>query len=163
MPGLPAVIALGQTLFGDPRLGIAVLQAVLYAGVVVLSARLAQRAFGGRASVWAAGCVGLNPALGYYAAQALTEFLTAVVLLGLIGVVCAYARAPRSGLAVAAGALIAAAAYLRAEYLGLAVVFALIVLWAGLRARVANALAHAVAVVVVCALVMAPWVIRYAV
>src|ERR1700680_11241 len=77
MPGLPAVIAVGQLITGDPRLGIALIQAVLYALMVIFAARLATRVFGERASVWAAAGVGLNPALGYYAAQALTEFLTA--------------------------------------------------------------------------------------
>src|SRR5439155_5638459 len=60
-------------------------------------------------------------------------------------------------------ALVAVAAYLRAEYLGLAVLFGLIVLWVDRRARTSNALAHAVSLVAVCALVVAPWVIRYAV
>src|SRR5690348_8113300 len=41
MPGLPAVIAASQLLFGDPRLGIALVQAVIYAGMVVYAARLA--------------------------------------------------------------------------------------------------------------------------
>src|SRR4029077_616177 len=39
MPGLPAVIALSQVLTGDPRLGIALVQGVLYAGCVVFGAR----------------------------------------------------------------------------------------------------------------------------
>ena len=43
MPGLPAVIAVGQLVLGDPRLGIAVIQALLYALVVVLAARLSAR------------------------------------------------------------------------------------------------------------------------
>src|SRR5579859_825285 len=54
MPGLPAVIAVGQLIFGDPRLGIAVVQGVVYALVVVLAAHLAARAFGERTRVWAA-------------------------------------------------------------------------------------------------------------
>src|SRR5213592_4629701 len=40
MPGLPAVIALSQLIFGDPRLGIAVVQAVLFAGLVFWAAQL---------------------------------------------------------------------------------------------------------------------------
>src|SRR5262249_45606712 len=67
MPGLPAVIAIGQAVTGDPRLGIAVIHGVLYALLVVFAARLAASAFGEQASVWAAAGVGLNPALGYYA------------------------------------------------------------------------------------------------
>src|SRR5438105_10073411 len=35
MPGLPAVIAVGQLVTGDPRLGIAVIQALIYAAVVI--------------------------------------------------------------------------------------------------------------------------------
>src|SRR5438067_6989336 len=41
MPGLPAVIALSQLLTGDPRLGIALVQGVVYALLVVFAARLA--------------------------------------------------------------------------------------------------------------------------
>src|ERR687886_68305 len=67
MPGLPAVIALGQALTGDPRLGIALIQGLLYAGCVVFAARLAARVFRPEAAVWAAAGVGLNPAFGYYA------------------------------------------------------------------------------------------------
>src|SRR6202171_4493260 len=141
MPGLPAVVALGQTIFGDPRSGIAVVHALVYAGLVVLAARIAASAFGEqpRAPAWAAAAVGLNPAMGYYAAQALTEFLTAAVLLGLVAVVFAWSRAPRPGLAALAGILVAAAAYLRAEYLGLAIVLGLILLWGGERASGARA------------------------
>src|SRR5579872_5510409 len=54
MPGLPAVIAVAQLLVGDPRLGIAVFQGLIYAVVVLLTARLASSAFGERTSVWAA-------------------------------------------------------------------------------------------------------------
>src|ERR1700704_1438094 len=44
MPGLPAVIALGQLVTGDPRLGIAVIQGLVYAACVVFAARLAAAA-----------------------------------------------------------------------------------------------------------------------
>jgi hypothetical protein len=163
MPGLPAVIAVGQLVTGDPRLGIALIQALLYAGLVIFAARLAVRAFGADASVWAAAAVGLNPALGFYAAQALTEFLTAVALLGLAGATLAWSRHSRLGTAVLAGLAIAAAAYLRAEYLGLAPLFALIVSWIGLRQQAgARGLRHALVLVAVTAVAMAPWVVRYA-
>jgi 4-amino-4-deoxy-L-arabinose transferase-like glycosyltransferase len=161
MPGLPAVIALSQVVTGDPRLGIALVQALVYALVVVFAARLAARAFGEESSVWAAAGVGLNPALGYYAAQALTEFLTGAVLLGLVGVIFTWARKPRLGMVALAGLLIAAAGYLRAEYLGLAVLFALIVVWLR-RQRLSGAFGHAGLLVAVTALAMAPWVVRYA-
>src|SRR5258707_808087 len=52
MPGLPSIIAIGQALTGDPRLGIAVIQGVVYALLVVSAARLATLAFGNGASVW---------------------------------------------------------------------------------------------------------------
>src|SRR5947207_13152003 len=54
MPGLPAVIAASQLALGDPRLGIAVIQGIVFAGMVLLAARLAGEAFGERASVWSA-------------------------------------------------------------------------------------------------------------
>src|SRR5712691_6060224 len=95
MPGLPAIIALGQLLTGDPRLGIALIQGLVYAACVMFAARLAGAAFGEGSQTWAAALVGLNPALGYYAAQALTEFLTAAVLLGLLGAFFAWGRQPR--------------------------------------------------------------------
>src|SRR4030081_129359 len=62
MPGLPAVIALSQTLTGDPRFGIALVQGLVYAGLVVLAAQLAAQAFGERSAPWSAAAVGLNPA-----------------------------------------------------------------------------------------------------
>jgi 4-amino-4-deoxy-L-arabinose transferase-like glycosyltransferase len=159
MPGLPAVIAVCQLIFGDPRLGIAVLQGLVFAALVILAARLASRAFGDNSGPWAAGLVGLNPALGYYAAQALTEFLTAAVLLALVGVIFAWSRTPRLRTAALAGALIALAGYLRAEYLGLAVLFGLILVWIGGRTKM-----HQAAVMIaVSALVMAPWIARQAV
>src|ERR1700730_15003092 len=46
MPGLPVAIALSQSVFGDPRLGIAVVQGLLYALLVVGAARLAATVFG---------------------------------------------------------------------------------------------------------------------
>jgi hypothetical protein len=163
MPGLPAVIALGQVLTGDPRFGIALIQAVLYAVIVVFAARLAGRAFGAHTEVWAAAGVGLNPALGYYAAQALTEFLTSVVLLALVATIFAWSQRSRARTAALAGVLIAGAAYLRAEYLGLAVLFALIVVRVGRRHQAANrGLKHAAVLLAVTAVAMAPWVVRYA-
>jgi hypothetical protein len=158
MPGLPALIAAGQLAFGDPRLGIAVIQGLIFAALVVYASRLASRAFGDTAAVWAAACVGLNPAIGYYAAQALTEFLTGAVLLLLVGAVYSWSRSPSVWRAVYAGALIGAASFLRAEYLALAVVFALLLLWL----RGGAALRDALTLVGVTALVMAPWVTRYA-
>ena len=162
MPGLPAVIAVCQLVFGDPRLGIAVLQGLVFAALVILAERLACRAFGEHSGPWAAGLVGLNPALGYYAAQALTEFLTAAVLLALVGVIFAWSRAPRLRTAALAGALLALAGYLRAEYLGLAIVFGLIVLWVGTRGSVQNATSQAGLLIAAAAVVMAPWVVRNA-
>jgi 4-amino-4-deoxy-L-arabinose transferase-like glycosyltransferase len=160
MPGLPAVIALGQLLTGDPRLGIALIQGLVYAACVVFAARLAAAAFGERAQTWAAALVGLNPALGYYAAQALTEFLTAAVLLGLAAAAFRWGRQPRLLTIALIGLLIGAAAYLRSEYLGLSLVFAVIVLWM-LRRRLVQAVLSAALVIVVTSLTMAPWVVRY--
>jgi hypothetical protein len=162
MPGLPAVIAIGQALTGDPRLGIALIHALVYAGIVVFAARLAMAAFGDDAGPWAAAGVGLNPALGYYAAQALTEFLTGALLLGLAASVFAFDRTRRLRYAALAGLLIALAGYLRSEYLAMAVVFALVVWWLG-RADRSRALAGAALLVGVTVAAMAPWVVRYTV
>jgi 4-amino-4-deoxy-L-arabinose transferase-like glycosyltransferase len=165
MPGLPAVIGVSQLIFGDPRLGIAVVQGVVYALVVVFAAWLAARAFSDdQAGVWSAGAVALNPALGYYASQALTEFLTSAMLLLLVGTIFVWSYRRRLLGAVLAGALIGALGYLRAEYLGLAVVFAVVVFLIGRRHSVAlRALAAPVVLVVVAVTVIAPWVVRYAV
>jgi 4-amino-4-deoxy-L-arabinose transferase-like glycosyltransferase len=159
MPGLPTVIAASQLVFGDPRLGIAVVQGLLYALMVVYAARLAATAFGDAASTWAAAASALNPAIGYYAAQALTEFLTGLMLLLLVGTVYTWSRRPAWRSAILAGALIGLAAYLRAEYLAVAILFAALLIWLKRRA----ALGHAVALVATTALVMAPWVTRYAI
>jgi hypothetical protein len=155
MPGLPAAIALGQVVFGDPRLGIAVLHGVLYALLVFGAARLAATSFGSGTAVAAGAAVALNPALGYYAAQALTELLTGVVLFAVVAACALVSGWPR---AVLLGLLIAAAGYLRAEYLALALVFALILLAVG-RSRAS--MLHAALLVVVTAACMAPWVARY--
>ena len=165
MPGLPAVIALAQTIFGDPRLGIAVVHAAVYAGLVVAAARLANRAFGPHAGAWSAALVGLNPALGYYASQALTEFLTGAVLFALVAVMASRRLWQAGGAGTGpllAGVLIGLATYLRAEYLALAGVFAVVVLWLG-RDRWRTALVRAGALMVAAGLTIAPWVARYAV
>jgi hypothetical protein len=159
LPGLPAVIAASQLLFGDPRFGIAVVQAVLFGAVVIYAARLAGQAFGDDASVWAAAAVGLNPAIGYYAAQALTEFLTGTVLLVLVGTVAAWSRRPTARRAALAGVLVGLAGYLRSEYLALAIVFAAVLIWL----HRSHAIRQAALLVVVTGLVIAPWLVRYTV
>jgi 4-amino-4-deoxy-L-arabinose transferase-like glycosyltransferase len=157
MPGLPAVIALGQLLFGDPRLGIAVLQGLIFAGVVLFCGRWAAHVFGESAAPWSAAAVALNPAIGYYAAQALTELLTGAVLVLLIASVYAWSHRPTLRAAVLPGLCIGGLAYLRAEYLALAGVFAVIFVWLHRR----EALTQALAMVSVTGLLMAPWVASY--
>src|SRR5215469_1403637 len=121
MPGFPAFIGACQLVFGDPRFGVAAVQGLIFAGMVVYAAWLAGRAFGEDAAIWAAAAVGLNPAIGYYAAQALTEFLTGAVLLLLAGAIYGWSVTPSLRKAIWAGLFLAMAAYLRAEYLALAV------------------------------------------
>lgn len=162
MPGLPAVIALGQVLTGDPRLGIAAVQAVIYVGLVAFAARLSRATFGRETGPWAAALVGLNPVLGYYAAQALTEFLTSAVLVALVGTIALWSSRRGPVYLALAGALIGVAGYLRSEYLGLVVPFGLVVLWCA-RAHVTRAVYGVAVMVAVTALVLAPWVIRYTV
>jgi hypothetical protein len=60
-----------------------------------------------------------------------------------------------------AGLLIGLAGYLRAEYLALAVVFGVVVIWLG-RRRPGAAIAQAALLVAMTAVVIAPWVLRYA-
>jgi 4-amino-4-deoxy-L-arabinose transferase-like glycosyltransferase len=153
MPGLPVVIALGQLAFGDPRLGIALLQAVVYAGLVLGAAHLAREAFGESTAPWAAALVGLNPAIGYYASQALTELLTGAVLFGL-------SWGLWRGRAGLVGLLAAAGVYLRAEYVALAPLLGGVLLWFG-RSRLRTRVQQAGLVVLVAAAVIAPWVGRY--
>ena len=157
MPGLPAVIALSQVVFGDPRLGIAVVQGIVFGGMVLLAARLAGQAFGEHATVWVAAAVGLNPAIGYYASQALTELLTGAVLLLLVVSLYAWGKSRSVSHVIWVGVLVGAAAYLRAEYLALAVLFGAVVIYVGGR----RALGQAAVLLVATAVVMAPWVARY--
>jgi 4-amino-4-deoxy-L-arabinose transferase-like glycosyltransferase len=159
LPGLPVAIALGQTVVGDPRLGIAILHGLVYAALVLAVARVATDAFGARAAPWSAGLVALNPALGYYAAQALTELLTGALLFGVAATTFYWSRRPTTGKLVAIGLLIALAGYLRSEYLALAVVFGAVVAFLGPGRRLLQA--GVVAGVVL--LAVAPWVVRYAV
>jgi hypothetical protein len=155
MPGLPATIAAAQSIFGEPRFGIAVVQGLLYAVLVVFVARLAGNA-------WSAAAVGLNPALGYYAAQALTEFLAGCLLLAVAATVLTWSRTRQLRYAALCGALIAAAGYLRAEYLGLTVVFVAVVWWVG-RADPQRAAASAAVVLITTVALMTPWAVRYTV
>jgi hypothetical protein len=157
MPGLPAVIAVGQLVFGDPRLGIAIIHGLIYALLVVGAARLAGAYSGERAMLPAAALVALNPALGYYAAQALTEFLGAALLFAIVAATAAFARNPTWPRAALVGVLIGVAGYLRAEYLALALVFGLIVLFIG-RSRAAAV--HAAVLVLVVAACVSPWLAR---
>ena len=166
MPGLPAVIALSQSIFGNPRLGIAVVQGLIFAVMVIYAAHLTAQAFGEGPSLWAAACIALNPAIGYYAAQALTEFLTSAVLLLLVGSLYALAKAPSIRNAILPGLLIAGAGYLRSEYLALAPIFAPVVGWKQRRQAMVvggKQRRQAIVLLAVAALAMAPWVTRYAV
>jgi hypothetical protein len=158
MPGLPAAIAVSQLVVGDPGLGIALLHGLVYALLVLGVARLASGVFGDHTSVWSAGAVALNPALGYYASQALTEFLTGAALVAIVTALIAWSSRPHWSTIVLVGVLIGATGYLRSEYLGLALVFALVVAIIG-RSRLAAA--HALLLLAVTALMMAPWVLRY--
>jgi hypothetical protein len=160
MPGLPAAIAASQTLVGDPRLGIAVLQGLIYAVLVLGVARLAGAVYGEHTAVWSAAAVGLNPALGFYAAQALTEFLTGALLVAVVAAIVAWAARPRWSLMVLSGVLIGATGYLRSEYLGLAIVFALVVV---VLERTRVGVLSAGLLIAVTVLTMVPWVARYAV
>src|SRR5205823_2064801 len=127
--------------------------------MVVYAAWLAASVFGEASSTWAAAAAGLNPALGYYASQALTELLAGAALLVLVGSMFGWARSPSWRGAVLPGLAIAAAGYLRAEYLALAVVFAVVAIWAGGR----RAMPHAAVLLAVTGVAIAPWVARYAV
>jgi 4-amino-4-deoxy-L-arabinose transferase-like glycosyltransferase len=165
MPGEPAAIALGQLALGDPRWGVAVVQGLVYAALVLGAAALAGAAFGSATMPWAAALVALNPAIGYYAGQALTELLTGALLFAAVGAIFLWSRRRRLIWLVACGAALAGAGYVRSEYLALAPVFALVVLVSDWRSahRPAAALGQAVALVVTTAALMLPWVARYAV
>jgi hypothetical protein len=160
MPGLPATIAVGQLIVGDPGLGIALVQALIFAALVVGLARMAGGMYGESTEPWSAGAVALNPALGYYAAQALTEFLTGAILVIVVAAMVAWSTRQRWLTILLVGVLLGLTGYLRSEYLGLALVFALVVLVVG---RSTRALGQAAALIGVTALVMLPWVARYAV
>src|SRR5919201_608089 len=126
MPGYPAIVAVGQLVFGEPRFGVAVIQGLVYAALVIGVARVATMAFGTRTGSWSAGFVALNPALGYYAGQALTEFLTGALLFGAVALLFRWSLEPRWHTLTAVGLLCAGIAYLRSEYLGVAAVLAIV-------------------------------------
>lgn len=163
MPGYPAIIALGQGLFGDPRLGVAVIQALVYAGIVFGAHVLAEHAFGYGSGPWAAGFVALNPAIGATAAQALTEFLTGALLFATIATTYAWFRSQRVRYLVGTGLLGGGMAYLRSDYLLMVATLSFVVFVAGLRARLSagRALAHALLLAGVTLALIAPWALRY--
>jgi len=163
MPGEPALVAVGQLLLGDPRLGIAVVQGALYAGLVVGVARLASSMFGGTAASPAAALVALNPSLGYYASQALTELATAALLTGAVGLIGLWGRGrdARTRSLILAGVLVAGAGYVRSEYLALAGVFGLVVLLTGRSsAGWPRAFGRAIMFVAVIVAAILPWTLR---
>lgn len=163
MPGEPALLALSEAVFHDPMLGIAVIQGVLFAALVVGIAWFTARAFGPASAPWAAACVGLNPVIGYYASQGLTEFLTAALACGMGAALFAWGQSGRWRWLIVGGAVAAGIAYVRSEYLGLAVLAALIVLVVGLkRWSLVGALGRAATFLAVVALVVLPWLARYA-
>jgi 4-amino-4-deoxy-L-arabinose transferase-like glycosyltransferase len=156
MPGEPALVAVGQALFGDPRLGAAVLHGLVYAALVVGAAALAAAAFGAASAPWAAAFVALNPALGYYAGQALTELPTSACLFGAAACLFLWSSRGDARWLVATGVMLAGAVYVRSEYLALAPIFALVVLASGRRPAQAGLL------LVVVAVLVAPWALRAA-
>ncbi|MBI4494133.1 MAG: glycosyltransferase family 39 protein [Chloroflexi bacterium] len=163
MPGYPAVLAFSQLVFGEPRFGVAVLQGLVYALLVLGAAGLASEAFGVETRLWAAGLVALNPALGAYAGQALTEFLTGALLFATVALLYRWSRRWSWRALALAGLLCAGTAYLRSEYLALALVFALVVFVVARRAfPIASALARAAFLLAIVAVLMAPWVGRIA-
>lgn len=165
MPGLPAVLALCQAVFGNALFGIAVVQGLLFAGLVLGAWWLASSATESTAAGgWAAGLTALNPTLGWYASQALTEFLTGALVFLATVLLYRWTRRQRWLEAALCGLAIAATGYLRAEYLAFAVVFAAAVAIVGaLRGRARHAARSAVVLLGATVLAMAPWVIRYTV
>jgi 4-amino-4-deoxy-L-arabinose transferase-like glycosyltransferase len=164
MPGYPAVLAFSQWVFGEARFGVAVVQGLVYMVLVVGVARLAAMAFGAHTGPWAAGLVALNPVLGYYAGQALTEFLTGALLFGSVALLFVWSRQPRWRTLTAVGMLCAGMVFVRSEYLGVAAVIALVAFIAAARRtlwwRAALRSAWLLAVV---AVALAPLVARYVV
>lgn len=133
MPLYPALLAASQTLVGDARVGIVLLQAILYAALVLVAARLAASVFGPNARIPAAALVALNPTLGYYAGQALTEFVTGILLFGIAASLHHWWRQGSTRMVVLAGVLAGALGYIRSEYLTLAAVLALVLALVGRR------------------------------
>lgn len=159
MPGYPAVLALATLLFGEPRLGVALLQALLHVGMVVGAFVIGRDAFSARAGLIGAALMALNPAMGFNAGQALTEFVTAGLLFGIAAALYAWSRGgQRLRFVVLTGVLVAAAGYVRSEYLALAALLALAVL-ASARGRGLGA-RHAATLLVVAAVCVLPWLVR---
>lgn len=162
MPGLPALLAGAQLVFGDPRLGIAVLQGLVFAALVIGAARLAARACGRPASLWTAGLLAFNPTLGYYASQALTEFLTGVLLFLAAVWLYRWSNSGRLAQVIWGGTAVGLTGYLRSEYLALALVFGVpVAILAHQGSNWLRALRPAVLLVVAAGVVMLPWIARY--
>lgn len=164
MPGYPAILALAQVVVGSASLGTIVLQGLVYAGLVVVLSRLATAAFGSRAGIWSAALVALQPSLGYYAGQVLTESLTGALLAGTAVFLWRWSNEGRWLDLGMAGLLCAAMAYMRSEYLGLAVVFGLVVLFvARARAPWGRAMLQAAVPVGLAVVLVGLWGVRSAV
>lgn len=164
MPLYPAILAVVEPVAGDARLGAALLQAALFAGLVIGASRVAVVTFGRRTELPAAAFLALNPTLGYYAGQALTEFITGFLLAGLAASLLAWNQGRQVRWFLVAIGVAAALAYIRSEYLGLLPILGVCVYllarpWAG----VSRALARSVIFVVLAGSLMVPWIVRNAI
>ena len=149
---LAAESELGLSSFHAHRL----LGALLGAATIVLIGLLARRLGGPRLGLIAAALIAVNPVLWKWDSQVLSEPLYAALLAALLLLANRVRERPTVGRAVALGAVIGLGGLTRPEALiYLPLIGLLLLLW-GRRAAVRPVVAMAA----VCALVMAPWVVR---
>ena len=118
-PGYPLFLALLCRTVGCGHWQIAVVQAAVFAGVVLLTHALATRAIGPRRALVAAAIVALYLPIAYYAALAMSEVVATALLLAALLLYDTARRRPSAAFALACGAACALLALTRPLFVAL--------------------------------------------
>ncbi|MBN2584836.1 MAG: glycosyltransferase family 39 protein [Planctomycetes bacterium] len=157
MPGYPLVLAALHGAFGPSAAPVVVTQSLLAVAAVWLAYLLGREVAGRAAGLVAAAMVALSPWQVYFATVALTECWTAVLLLATVFCCLRILRDGCWRWTVAAGLCAAALVYVHPQFLGLPLLLGAVAAIAPGRRQWLARWAVAVAV---CAVAVAPWVVR---
>ena len=159
-PGYPLFVALAYRLSGDNQDVAAMLQVVVLALTVGLTAAVGARLFGAVAGLAGGALLGFSPEPLNYASTLLSETLFTFFLVATLAFAIRAREHRRPVDLLLVGLGLGVSAFTRAFALGLVLPLALALAWDGRRTRLQPLLTRAGLVVVGAGLVLAPWVIR---